>query len=76
MAAGFAAEYSEFMLERNGVEACLIQEIGGPHIIIDHLIVNLKSDDCRIVIGAAVVGHGDDTGLEFGLDIEIARCRS
>ena len=67
MAARFTAEYSEFMLEGNGIEACLIQEFGSPHIIIDGLVLDLKPHDRRIVIGAAMIRHGHDIGLEIGL---------
>ena len=66
MAAGFAAENSEFMLERNDVESCLIQELGGLDIIIDRLIVDLNMDVRRIVVAAAMIRHGDDTGFQIG----------
>ena len=45
----------------------LIQELGSPHIIIDCLVLDLEPDDRRIVIGAAMIRHGHDIGLEIGL---------
>ena len=72
MTTGVAAEYSEFMLEGNGIEARLIEEIGGPHIIIDGLVLDLKPDDRRIVIGAAMIRQASRSGF----DIKSARCRS
>ena len=51
VAAGFAAEYPEFMLQGNDVVVSIIQERGRPDIFIDRVIVNLNLDDCRIVVG-------------------------
>ena len=63
--AGLAAENSVFVLERNDVEICIVQELGGTNIIVDHLVADLESHGRRIVIGATGVRHGDDAGLQI-----------
>ena len=62
---GFTTENSEFVLQSNDIEPRLIQEIGSPYVVIDYLILNLKSDDRgRIIIGVTVIRHSHDAGLQ------------
>ena len=60
VAARFATEDAEFMLETDDFELARIQEIGRPHVVLDFVIVDLKAHDGRIVVGMTVIGHRHD----------------
>ena len=45
VAAGFAAENAEFVLQGNDVELAGIQEVGRAHVVLDSLVVDLKPND-------------------------------
>ena len=64
MAAGLAAENSEFVLQANDVEPARVQEVRGADIFLDVAVPDLEDDRGGIVIALAVVGHRDDAGLE------------
>ena len=64
MAAGFAAEYSELVLQADEVKTAGVQECRGAHIIVDGVILDLKGDRSGVVVGLAVVVHRDDAGLD------------
>ena len=65
VAAGFAAENAEFMLQRDDVELPCIQEVGRTHVVLDLVVVDLKANDGRIVVGVTVIGHRDDRGFHL-----------
>ncbi len=44
VAAGFAAENSEFVLQANEVETAGIQEVGGADVVFDIVVLDLESD--------------------------------
>ena len=62
---GLAAENPILMLKANDVEPRCVQEIGGLRITVDRLVVDLEPHGRRIVIGAARIVHGNDTGLQI-----------
>ena len=47
VAAGFAAENSEFVLQGNDVEPAGVQERGGAHIVFDGVVLDLQGDRRR-----------------------------
>jgi hypothetical protein len=63
--AGVAAENAEFMLKRNNLEPAVVQELCRTNIVLRLIVVDLKSNRRRIVIGLAVVGHRDDDRLQI-----------
>ena len=65
IAAGLAAENPVFVLKRNNVESCAVQELGRLDIIADRFVVNLEAHSRRIVIGAVRIRHSDDAGLKI-----------
>lgn len=64
VAAGFATENSEFVLQAHGVEPAGIQEVCCTDVFFDLVILDLKSDRLGIIIGLAMIGHRHDAGLE------------
>ncbi len=62
--AGFATENSEFVLQAHGVEPAGIQEVCCMHVFFDIVVLDLKSDRRRIIIGLTVIGHRHDAGLQ------------
>ena len=60
VAARFAAEDAEFVLERDDFELTCIQEVGRTHVVFYFVVVDLKANDGRIVVGLAVIGHRHD----------------
>jgi hypothetical protein len=61
--AGLAAEDAEFVLQGNDVELTGVQSIGRAAVILDPLIAQLDAHGDGIIIGLAVVVHGDDNGV-------------
>src|SRR5271154_3010327 len=81
VATGLTAENPIFVLERNNIESCAIEELGCLDIVSDPVVVNLEAHRRGIVIGAVRIGHGDDAGLKVrptGRDcpVKIMRKRS
>src|SRR5258708_38345343 len=70
MRAGFATENSEFVLQADGVEPAGVQEVCCAQVFLDIVVLDLKSDRRRIIIGLTMIGHRHDAGFQVR-----ARCR-
>ena len=64
VAAGFATENSEFVLQAYGVEPAGIQEVCCTDVFFDLVVLDMKSDRLGIIIGLAMIGHRHDAGLD------------
>src|SRR5579863_394738 len=63
VAAGLATEDAEFVLQRDDLAPCPIQDIGRTLIIPEPAVIDLQTDSRRVVIGTAVVVHRDYAAL-------------
>jgi hypothetical protein len=63
MTAGFATEYSELVLQTHNIELSGVQELGGPGVFFESLVVYLQFDRGRIVVVTIAVGHRHDGGV-------------
>src|SRR5207344_1636268 len=64
-APGLATENPVLMLKGNGVEACIVQELGRPSVVADHFVADLEAHSRGIVVGATRVRDGDDASPEM-----------
>jgi len=64
VAPGLATENPVLMLKGNGVEGCIVQELGRPSVVADHFVADLEAHSRGIVVGATRVRHGDDASPE------------
>ena len=60
-----AAEDAELVLKRDGLEPARIQEHGGPCIIFDLVVFDLKANNRRVIVGMALIGHRHDAGIKI-----------
>ena len=67
VAACFAAENPEFMLEGNDVEPARVQEAGRTNVVLYPFILDLIADGGRIVVGVTMVGHRHDAGFHVSV---------
>jgi hypothetical protein len=64
---GLTAEDAELMLEGYDVESTGVQDVRRVRVVLHLLILDLRTNDVRIVVCLAVIRHRNDCGL----DIEI-----
>ncbi len=64
VAAGFATENSEFVLQAHRIEPAGVQEIRRARIFFDGVVLDLPCHRWRIIIGLTMIGHRHDAGLE------------
>jgi hypothetical protein len=63
MTAGLATEYSELVLQTHHIVLTGVQELGGPSVFFESLVVYLQSDRGWIVVVTIAVGHRHDGGV-------------
>ena len=66
MTTGFTAKNTEFMLQANNLKPAVVQERRRANVILGAIVVDLKTDRGRIVIGLTVIGHRDNGGFQIG----------
>ena len=65
VAPGLATENPVLVLQGNDVEACIVQDLGRPNIVVDHFVADLEAHGRGVVMAATRVRHGDDASLEI-----------
>ncbi len=64
VAAGLTTKNAELVLQADDVELLRVEKVGGAYIFFQIRIIDLQAHFGRIVVGVAMIGHGDDDGLD------------
>ncbi len=63
MTSRITTKYTEFVLERHDIELLSVQELGGPFVLLNFLLMHLHANHRGVVVVTAFISHRHNGGV-------------